>query len=140
MTEQNWQHCAAEVLSRCKLLNPRFSNPNPEQTNAWAYVFSRCGLPCWDFLWIEAVADYFSDPQVDGLPLPGQIIQAAKRVRDRQLTDPRYRPYWEQFRQERRERVDREIESGTHRLQIGKTIKVNHPEKLQTNIEKKGYN
>lgn len=118
MTHDEWTTIAAEVLATCKQANPRFPNPDPDRPRIWGYTMRRSGLPPWKNLWIEAVGDYFTHPQGDAIPLPNDIIQAARRVRDRQETDPRLKARWDAMREQRREAIDKQIATGTHRLQL----------------------
>lgn len=118
MTNEDWTLIAAEVLATCKQANPRFPNPDPDRPRIWGYTMRRSGLPPWKNLWIEAVGEYFCHPHGDAIPLPADIIQAARRVRDRQETDPRLKARWDAMRQQRRNTIDKQIATGTHRLQL----------------------
>ena len=134
MTEkETWKRAAAEALATIKVANPRFPNPDPDGRRAgvWGYVFSRSGLPPWMPLWVEAVGDYFCHHQGDAIPAPADIVQAAKRVRDRQETDPEKKQRWEQWRQLRRDEIDQQIATGTHRLQVESKHRTDEPRPAQ---------
>ncbi|STC97661.1 hypothetical protein [Corynebacterium renale] len=120
---EKYREIAAEVLARCKQIHARFPNPNPQTANGWGYAFARSGLPPWIALWVEAVGDYWTHATGGDSPTPGDIIRAAKRVRDRQEADPTTRGKWREFREQRTQHLDHQIKTGTHRLQIEATTR-----------------
>ena len=87
MTPEEQTILASNILRRGKLLAPdRFPQPSLEVSEAWGRVLGSFNVPAE--IWAEAVDLWASKPGSTRMCIPGDILQAARDVRDRWERDP----------------------------------------------------
>ncbi|MEJ4100899.1 hypothetical protein V5S96_11105 [Corynebacterium mastitidis] len=110
---ERYTQVAADVLAMCRKVQPDFWNPDNHEkmATAWGYVLAT--RPYAPAVYHEAVGVYYAENPGDRRPGPGDIIAAAKVVRDRWEADPARREALAAHREQLREERDRQLAEGT---------------------------
>lgn len=122
MNHSHSRNVALEVLEKIDLLFPRFEMPSEQKrleavVGAWAFALSKRSYP--DFIWLEAVDEFFSRSNSFGAPpMPGDLLECARSVMERVERDPERGPKlraWREARQDERDQriAEREAQGAT---------------------------
>lgn len=122
MTTRDSTELAANILAMCKKIDPAFWRLTDEQrrdmAQGWGYIFARHPYPAE--IYFDAVAIFYETTS-DRRPGPADILDACKVAIKRWETHPTKRKVLRRWREERRERLDREIADGTMARRLGIT-------------------